>query len=122
MVKSRRLASCTPVYGFTQWEYTSAEMLRRQDAEQTLKRIVGENGCDLLPSHIVPRGDLVPGYILAQKEARWSRRFGALVLEAALVWFTGGGGLCILLAVWNNTEVAPLTVYVASATSIVIIQ
>ena len=99
MVKCRRLASCAPVDGLTQWEYTFAEMLRRQDAEQTLKRIVGENGCDLVPTHIVRRGDLVPGYILVQKEARWVRRFGALVLEAALVWFTGGGGLCILLSV-----------------------
>ena len=99
MVKRRRSASRTPVYVLTPWEYTFLELLRRQDAEHTLKKILGENGCDLVPSHVVGKGDLVPGYILTQKEARWSRRFDTLVLKAALVWFTGGGGLCILLAV-----------------------
>ncbi len=64
-----------------------------------MKMIVGENGCYSVPSHIVGNGELVPGCILSQKEARWRRRFDVLVLKAALVWFTGAGGLCILLAV-----------------------
>ena len=40
-----------------------------QDAELALKKIADEYDCDLVPSHIVHRGDLVPGYIFTTKKA-----------------------------------------------------
>jgi len=38
-----------------------------RDAEQDLIEIAAKYGCDLLPSHIVHKGDLVPAHIFIKK-------------------------------------------------------